>query len=126
MAKKVNWTRDGLRALSPGDKPASFAVQFCDENCTNGWEAVRQVIKNTDPDELQIIAICHDRDGSAPEGGPWLPSSAKRHFHIVIRGGEPSVKPRVGATLRRLGIAFSPGEDDCMRDAHGIEATGKL
>ncbi len=126
MAKKVNWTRDGLRALSPGDKPASFAVQFCDENCTNGWEAVRQVIKNTDPDELQIIAICHDRDGSAPEGGPWLPSSAKRHFHIVIRGGEPSVKPRVGATLRRLGIAFRPGEDDWMRDAHGIEATGKL
>lgn len=126
MAKKAKWTREGLRTLLPGDKPASFAVQFCDENCINGWEAVCRVIKDMDPDELQIIAICHDRDSSAAEGGPWRPSSIKRHFHAVIRGGEPSVKPRVGATLRRLGIAFRPGEDDWMRDAHGIEATGKL
>lgn len=126
MAKKAKWTREGLRALSPGDKPASFAVQFYDENCTEGWEAVLQVIKDTDPEDLQIIAICHDRDGSAAEGGTWQPSSAKRHFHIVVRGGEPSVKPRVGATLRRLGITFRSGEDDWMKGAHGIEVIGKL
>lgn len=126
MAKKAKWTREGLRTLSLSDKPASFAVQLCDENCIDGWEAVLRVIGDTDPDELQIIAICHDRDGSAAEGGPWPSSSAKRHFHVVVRGGDPSVKPRVGATLKRLGIAFRPGEDDWMKDAHGIETTGKL
>lgn len=60
------------------------------------------------------------------QGGPWPPSSAKRHFHVVIRGGEPFVKPRIGATLRKLGITFRPGKDDWMKGAHGIEATGKL
>lgn len=126
MAKKAKWTREGLKALSLADKPSSFAAQFCDENCEDGWEAVLRAIRETDPDELQVIAIRHDRDGGAPEERPWQPSAAKRHFHIVIRGGEPSVKPRVGPTLRRLGITFRPGEDDWMREAHGIEATGKL
>lgn len=126
MAKKAKWTREGLRALSPGDKPASFALQFHDENCIEGWEAVRKAIEGTDPEGLQVIAICHDRDGGTPDGGAWPPSSAKRHFHVVVRGGDPSVRPRVGAALRSLGIAFRPGEDDWMKDAHGIEATGKL
>ena len=44
----------------------------------------------------------------------------------MIRGGEPFVKPRIGATLRKLGITFRSGKDDWMKGAHGIEATGKL
>ena len=126
MAKKAKWTREGLKVPSLSGKPASFAVQFYDENCVDGWEAVVRAIKDTDPDELRIIAICHDNDRTAAEGEPWQPSCVKRHFHVVVRGGDHSIKPRVGATLRKLGIKFREGEDDWMLDAHGIESTGKL
>ena len=126
MAKKAKWTREGLKALPLSGKPASFAVQFYDENCIDGWEEVCRVIKATDPEDLQVIAICHDNDRTAAEGEPWQPSWVKRHFHVVVRGGDHSIKPRVGATLRKLGIKFREGEDDWMLDAHGIESIGQL
>lgn len=95
------------------DKSCStMAVKCYEEQLTSGEEGLITAIKAISADDINIVAIKHDK------------SFEKAHWHILLRGGDRKKRMRVVSTLKRLSIVFREGQDDALWENHGVETVG--
>lgn len=107
--KKVHLTmRSSVRTLS---------IKVYDEQMPDGWEHVKQQIKEIGKD-YQVIGIRHDRDNNKDD--IWKPSKEKPHYHIIARvtGKNPV---HVSTIMKILDVQYRPEEDATLWNEHGVE-----
>lgn len=96
----------------------TLSIKCYDEQIPCGWEVVVEYIKSISSDEIQILAIRHDKDLKTDD--IWKPSLEKCHYHIIIRVLNKKQKC-VSTLLKMLGIEFRKGTDDKLWQNHGAE-----
>ena len=79
----------------------------------NGEQGLINCIKSISPDDIQIVAIKHDK-------------SSKVHWHIVMKKTSRDSKMRVVSTLKKINIVFRDGIDDTLWENHGVESVGNF
>lgn len=97
----------------------TLSIKVYDEQLPNGWETVCRIIRSLNNAELQVIAICHNRDYVTDEY--WLPSVEKPHYHIIARILN-NKRMRVNQILNTLGIVFRNEIDKVLWENHGVES----
>lgn len=98
----------------------TLSIKVYDEQLPNGWDSVCRIIRSLmNKAELQVIAICHNRDYVTDEY--WLPSVEKPHYHIIVRILN-NKRMRVNQILNTLGIVFRNEIDKVLWENHGVES----
>ena len=104
----------------------TLAVKVYDEQIPDGWEKLKERIKELKKAEYQCLGIKHDEDVLGDDF--FEPSTEKPHYHILIRVMEDAQNvsksgKHVSTILNDLGIVFRK-EDATMIANHGIETVG--
>lgn len=109
---------------------------YAEQVLPNGGDAsaakavLEQRVKAVDKDDVQIIAIMHDRDPMTDD--IWAPSMEKPHFHVIMRVvGSPN--RRISQLLGMVGVTYRQdpdgnGEpvDRKLWENHGVETVKKF
>lgn len=107
--KKILNMRSPFRTLS---------IKIYDEQIPDGWKSMCQIIRSLNKAEMQVIAICHNRDLIGDD--IWEPSIEKPHYHIIVRIMNGKTM-RVQQILGTLGIVFRKELDENLWKEHGVE-----
>lgn len=104
----------------------TLALKVYDEQIPDGWDKLKERIKELKKDEYQCLGIKHDEDVLGDDF--FEPSTEKPHYHILIRVMRDSQNvtksgKHVSTILNDLGIVFRK-EDATMITNHGIETVG--
>ena len=104
----------------------TLALKVYDEQIPDGWDKLKERIKELKKDEYQCLGIRHDEDVLGDDF--FEPSTEKPHYHILIRVMRDSQNvtksgKHVSTILNDLGIIFRK-EDATMIANHGIETVG--
>lgn len=104
----------------------TLALKVYDEQIPDGWEKLKERIKELKKAEYQCLGIKHDIDVLGDDF--FEPSTEKPHYHILIRVMQDAQNvsksgKHVSTILNDLGIVFRK-EDATMITNHGIETVG--
>ena len=98
--------------LKKNSSCATMAVKCYEEQFVkNGEQGLINCIKSISSDDIQIVAIKHDK-------------SKKTHWHIVMKKTNRDSKMRVVSTLKKVNIVFREGIDDKLWESRGVETAG--
>lgn len=99
----------------------TLSIKIYDEQIPDGWKSMCQIIRSLNKAEMQVIAICHNRDLIGDD--IWEPSIEKPHYHIIVRIMNGKTM-RVQQILGTLGIVFRKELDENLWKEHGVESCG--
>jgi len=120
MAKQNKKTRYRLVDKVYSGSIKCYAEQIADE--TAFTQAIKQFPKN----EIQILAIKHNRD-EARDGDHWGSAILKPHYHIIFRNTKSTGRVRFSTICNKLGVEFRKGIDDGLLDQpHTIETVSNF
>lgn len=109
--KKVKYTMNSqMRTL---------AIKIYEEQMPDGWDATIKAIKNIDKNNIQVFAICHDKDTMNDD--IWKPAKEKKHYHIWMRVMN-NKKFRVHQLLEIVKVRYREELDDTLWKNHGVES----
>lgn len=103
-----------MKKLRKDSTCSTLAVKCYDEQLSAGERGLIEAIKAVSADEIQILAIHHNR------------SISKAHWHVIMKTSRREKKMRVVSTLKKLSIVFRDGIDDELWNNRGVETVGNF
>ena len=127
-AHKSGNSKKERHPLGIDSKVYSAALKFYGEQVVAGaaQDAAGLIarIKAIDPKQLQVLAICHNKDEVT--NGIWAVAAVKPHWHVIVRCTDRKNRKKVSTILNTLGIRYRPGLDDELWTDHGVETVGNF
>ena len=93
--KKQKWHKKSQRVLTLDHTVHSMAIKCYEEQMPGGWDAVCDVIRQTNSADFHVVAIRHYKEIYAFEDRFWAPAYEKNHFHIIFRCVDRKKRMRV-------------------------------